>query len=201
MLTLAWDIDDVLNELMRTWLEVWWRPQHPGCMLSYEDIKKNPPHQLLGVELDEYLQSLDEFRLSGRYEQMQPNLKVLEWFEKHGFSFRHIALTSVPRIAASVSASWVVGHFGNWIRTFHFVPSLRRGEILPEYDITKADYLKWLNRVDILIDDNEHNVTGLTITDIKYFLVSRPWNSSLLRMEDLLHALSDLHHKSVVQKR
>ena len=189
-ITLAWDIDDVLNDLMRNWLEAWWRPQHPDCMLNYEDIKKNPPHQLLGVELDEYLQSIDDFRLSGYYEQMQPNFKVLEWFKKNGSSFRHIALTSVPRIAASVSAAWVIRHFGDWIRTFHFVPSPRSDEILPEYDTTKADYLRWLNRVDMLIDDSEKNVAGLTRMGIQYFLVSRPWNTSLLKMEDLLFNLS-----------
>ena len=192
MLTLAWDVDDVLNDLMRNWLEVWWRPQHPGCMLNHEDIKKNPPHQLLGVELDEYLQSLDKFRLSGRYEQMQPNPEALEWFKKHGSLFRHIAVTSVPRIAAAVSASWIIRHFGDWIRTFHFVPSPRRSEILPEYDTTKADYLRWLKRADILIDDNEHNVAGLTVTGIQYFMVSRPWNVSSLSMEDLLRTLSQL---------
>ena len=192
MLTIAWDVDDVLNELMRTWLEVWWRPKHPGCILNYEDIRKNPPHPLLGVELDEYLQSLDEFRLSGRYEQMQPNPEVLEWFKKHGSSFRHIAVTSVSRIAAPVSASWVIRHFGDWIRTFHFVPSSRRGEMLPEYDTTKADYLRWLNRVDVFIEDNEHNVTGLPKTGIKYFLVSRPWNLSTFSMDDLLGTLSRL---------
>ena len=192
MLTLAWDVDDVLNELMRTWLEVWWRPQHSGCMLNYEDIRENPPHQLLGVKLDEYLQSLDDYRLSGLYEQMQPNPEMLEWFEKHGSSFRHIAVTSVPRVAAPVSASWVIRHFGDWIRTYHFIPSPRSAEILPKYDATKTDYLRWLNLVDILIDDNKQNVTGLKTTSIQYFLVSRPWNSSLLKMEDLLRNLSRL---------
>ena len=190
MLTLAWDVDDVLNEFMRTWLDVWWRPQHAGCLLNYEDIKKNPPHQMLGVDLDKYLQSLDEFRLSGSYEQMKPNPKAHEWFKKYGSSFRHIAVTSTPRATAPVSASWVIRHFGDWIRTFHFGPSLRHDESLPEYDTTKADYLKWLSRVDILIDDNEQNIKGLTITNIQCFLVSRPWNSSSLRMKDLLHTLS-----------
>ncbi len=196
MITLAWDIDDVLNELMETWFKVWWQPEHPGCTLRYENIEKNPPHQLIGVDLDEYLQSLDAFRLSGHYEQMQPNRKVLEWFKKHGFLFRHIALTSAPRKAASISASWVIRHFGDWIRTFHFIPSPRRNENLAGYDTTKADYLKWLDRVDILIDDNEHNVVGLNMAGIKYFLVARPWNSSLLRMEDLLNELSDMHHRA-----
>lgn len=190
MLTLAWDVDDVLNDLMRNFLEVWWRPRHPGCMLNYEDIKNNPPYQLLSVELDEYLQSLDDFRLSGCYEQMQPNPKVLEWFQRHGSSFRHIALTAVPRVAGNVSASWVIRHFGDWIRTFHFVPSKRPGQILHEYDNTKADYLRWLNRVDILIDDNKDNVKDLNITGIQYFLVSRPWNTGSLNIKELLHTLS-----------
>jgi len=192
MLTIAWDVDDVLNDLTRTWLEEWWRPRHPGCMLKYEDVKKNPPHQLLGVELDEYLQSLDDFRLSGRYEQMQPNPEVLEWFKKYGSSFRHIAVTSVPRVAAPVSASWVIRHFGDWIRTFHFVPSPRPGDIPTTYESTKAGYLRWLNRVDIFIDDNTRNVHEVRSLGIRCFLVSQPWNSSTLRKEDLLCALSRL---------
>ena len=201
MLTLAWDVDDVLNDLMRTWLEVWWRPQHRGCTLKYKDIKENPPHQLLGIELDEYLQSLDEFRLSGCYEQMQPNPEVLKWFEKDGSAFRHIAVTSVPRVAGPISSSWVIRHFGDWIRTLHFVPSARRDHVLPEYDTTKADCLKRLNPVDIFIDDSEHHLMGLTKTGIRYFLVSRPWNTSTLKTQDLLRTLSGLRHGSEVLSR
>lgn len=192
MLTLAWDVDDVLNDLMRTWLEVWWRPQHPDCMLNYEDIKENPPHQLIGVELDEYLQSLDDFRLSESYKKMYPNPKVFEWFNRHGFSFRHIAVTSVPRVAASVSASWLISHFGDWIRTFHFVPSARPRDISTTYESTKAGYLKWLNRVDIFIDDNEKDIHEVSSLGIHCFLVSQPWNSSSLKIESLLSSLTEL---------
>ena len=190
MLTIAWDVDDVLNDLMRTWFEKWWRPKHPGCMLNYEDIKKNPPHKLLSVELDEYLQSLDDFRLSGRYEKMQPNPKVIEWFKRHGPSFWHIAVTSVPRIAAPVSASWVIRYFGDWIRTFHFVPSSRPGDIPTIYESTKAGYLKWFNRADIFIDDSMRNTHEVTSQGIRCFLVSQPWNSGGMRIERILQSLT-----------
>lgn len=190
MITLVWDVDDVLNDLMRIWLEEWWHPLHSGCMIDFESINKNPPHQLLGVELDEYLQSLDDFRLSGRYQEMTPNSKVLEWFKRRGFSFRHIALTSVPRCAAPVSAAWVTNHFGNWIRTFHFVPSPRKAEVLPEYEATKADFLKWLDRADIFVDDNAINVHEVKSLGFNSFLVSRPWNSGGMKIEAILHDLT-----------
>ena len=190
MLTLAWDVDDVLNDLMRTWLKVWWRPQHPGCILNYEDIKKNPPHQLLDIELDQYLRSLDGFRLSERYGQMQPNPEALEWFKKHGPSFRHIAVTSVPRVAAPVSASWLIRCFGDWIRTFHFVPSARPRDIPTTYESTKAGYLKWLNRVDMFIDDNTRDVHEVSTLGIRCFLVSQPWNSGGMKIEEILESLT-----------
>jgi hypothetical protein len=129
---------------------------------------------------------------------MQPNPEVLKWFEKDGSAFRHIAVTSVPRVAGPISSSWVIRHFGDWIRTLHFVPSARGGHVLPEYDATKADCLKRLNPVDIFIDDSEHNLTGLTKTGIRYFLVSRPWNTSTLTMKDLLRILLGLRQESEV---
>ena len=193
MLTIAWDVDDVLNGLMRTWFDTWWLPRHPGCAFNYEAIRENPPHRLLGVGLDEYLQSLDEFRCSGAYSQLRPNPKVIEWFQEQGFLFRHIALTAAPRAAAHISAGWVIRYFGDWIRTFHFVPSLRCNQVLPEYENTKTDYLNWLKKVDILIDDNPNNIADLESTNIKPLLLSRPWNSSSLRMSELLHILSQLN--------
>ena len=194
-ITLAWDIDDVLNDLMRNWLEAWWRPQHPDCTLNYEDIKKNPPHQLLGVELDEYLQSIDDFRLSGYYEQMQPNFKVLEWFKKNGSSFRHIALTSVPRIAASVSAAWVIRHFGDWIRTFHFVPSLRLNELLPQYYRSKGDFLRWWGKADILVDDNPDNLAAAQTLGIQTICMPQPWNCSRRTSDETLESLTILSNQ------
>ena len=50
----------------------------------------------------------------------------------------------------------ILGLFKNV--SFHFVPSPRLGEQAPEYDRNKADYLKWLNKVDILVEDSEQNI-------------------------------------------
>jgi hypothetical protein len=190
MLTIAWDIDDVLNDLMGVWFEEWWKPEHTDCVLNYKDLTENPPHQLLGVGQSDYLQSLDAFRLSGDYDRLQPNSQVLKWFEKHGPSYRHMALTAVPRIAASISASWVFRHFGDWIRTFHFVPSHRPGDIPTSYETTKADYLNWLKRIDIFIDDHANNVCDVKSTKIRCFMLSRPWNSGGMAINEILEALS-----------
>ena len=190
MLTIAWDIDDVLNNLMHTWFEEWWKPANTDCVLHYDDLTENPPHQLLELELDQYLQSLDAFRLSGHYEKMQPNPKILEWFEKHGSSYRHMALTAVPRIAASVSASWVLRHFGDWIRTFHFVPSPRPNDIPTPYESTKAHYLRWLNRINIFIDDHAGNIQAVKTMGIYGIMPARPWNSSGMKIEEILESLT-----------
>lgn len=190
MLTIAWDIDDVLNALMREWFEDFWLTRHPQCRLKYENLLSNPPHALLGISLDAYRQSLDDFRLSGHYRQMAPNAEVLSWFKEQGRFFRHIALTAVPRIAASVSAAWLVRHFGDWIRTFHFVPSLRKGDIDVDYENSKVEYMKWLNRVDIFIDDHPGHVGGAASNGISTYMVSRPWNTKGMTISEILVALT-----------
>lgn len=190
MLTVAWDVDDVLSETMRTWFEAWWASKNGDYRLDYEDITKNPPHNILGIERATYLQSLDEFRLSEVFQKMPPNGAVHQWFNQYGYYYRHIALTAVPRAAAAASASWVIRHFGDWIRTFHFIPSLRSGDIPTTYESTKAGYLKWFDRVDIFIDDNEKNVYEVKALGIRCFLVSQPWNSGGMKMEEILESLT-----------
>ena len=190
MLTIAWDVDDVLNELMRTWLDNWWKPRHPDCGIAYADIRSNPPHGLLGVALEEYLHSLDAFRLSGDFQKMPPNAQAKEWFEQHGDSYRHIALTAVPRLAASVSAEWVVRHFGDWIRGFHFVPSPRAHDKVTTYESSKAAVLKRLGNIDIFIDDHEQHVHAVKSLGIRCLLVSQPWNSGKTTLAKILAALT-----------
>ena len=191
MLTIAWDVDDVLNDLMKNWLEKWWNPGNADRAFNYEDLTKNPPHQLLGVELSDYLKSLDAYRMSGYYAQLQPKKEVLSWFKKQGYHYRHMALTAVPRIAASISSSWVFEHFGEWIRTFHFVPSFRPEDVLASYESTKSAYLEWLDRADIFIDDHEGNVQGVIKSKkIKCYTVSRPWSQSGISIGAILECLS-----------
>ena len=79
MKTIAWDVDDVLNDLMLMWFRQRWIIEHDDCKLKYEELTENPPHRLLGISVYEYLQSLDDYRLSPLYQQMKPVKEVMEW--------------------------------------------------------------------------------------------------------------------------
>ena len=176
MLTLAWDVDDVLNNLMQVWLEEAWLPAHPECKVTYRELTSNPPHAEIGASLDEYLASLDGFRGSRYLADLAPSAEAAAWFEEHGDRYRHIALTAVPLEFAPVSAAWTLRHFGRWIRGFHFVPSHRTGEAIPCYDATKGDFLMRSGDVAALIDDHPGNVEAAAALGIRAVLMPRPWN-------------------------
>ena len=109
---MVWDVDDVLNDLMRLWLEDQWLPDHPECTLCYQDIIENPLHKILDIEKRECLESLDTYRLQS-FAHMSPNDEVLYWFKQYGHLFRHITLTATPLRTAHLSAAWVMKHFGH----------------------------------------------------------------------------------------
>lgn len=186
MLTIAWDVDDVLNNLMGEWLTKKWLPEHPGCRITFAEIKQNPPEVILGCSRAEYEASLDEFRLSTLYPAMLPDKDVLAWFKKNGSRARHLALTAVPLKAAHISAAWVLKYFGSWIRTFSFVPSVRLGEEVVLYDRSKAGYLKWLDRVDVLVEDSEPNINAVRAIGLPGFLVNKPWNKGGVPLKEAL---------------
>ncbi len=192
MITIAWDVDDILNNLMYHWLTEKWLPEHPKCKVSFEQIIQNTPEQIIKSTLEEYKASLDSFRLSKAYFQMQPEPQILIWFKEHGDKARHIALTAVPVRAAHVSADWVIRNFGKWIRSFNFVPSPRVNEQVPDYGHTKTDYLKWLNKIDVLIEDNEKNIREAEELGIKGILVKKPWNKGRLLLKDALAEINQL---------
>lgn len=192
MKTIAWDIDDVLNDLMRLWFKQKWTKDRSNCKLEYSELIENPPHMLLGVNIDEYLHSIDEYRTSPLYQQMEPVKEVMRWFVTNGNNFRHIALTAVPLIAASASAQWVIRNFGVWIRTFHFVPSKRTGEKIPEYDRNKAVLLKRIGKVDLFIDDSVEQITAVRKLGIQALLYPRPWNRGEMSVTEMLQEIEAL---------
>ena len=192
MITIAWDVDDILNNLMYHWLTEKWLPEHPNCKVSFEQIIQNTPEHIIKSTLEEYRASLDSFRLSKAYFQMQPEPQVLSWFKEHGNKARHIALTAVPVRVAHVSADWVIRNFGKWIRSFNFVPSPRANEQVPDYGHTKTDYLKWLNKIDVLVEDNEKNIREAEELGTKGILVKKPWNKGSLLLKDALAKINQL---------
>jgi 5'(3')-deoxyribonucleotidase len=191
MKTIVWDVDDVLNDLMRDWLENWWRVEHPECRIAYSEINQNPPHQVLGISFEDYLDSLDRFRFSAGAE-MKPVAEVVNWFKEFGSNFRHIALTAVPMKAADISAAWVYKYFGYWIRSFNVVPSPRKENLYPQYDHSKKEYLQWWGKGDIFIDDNLKNVSEIRELGLTSILMPAPWNKSLEKRSAILHSLINM---------
>lgn len=192
MTTIAWDVDDVLNDLTGVWLQEQWRPAHPACRVAYGDLHTNPPHSVIGTGLDEYLQSLDEYRRCRYLSNLAPLPVALSWFEHHGDRYRHIALTSVPVQYAPISAGWVLRHFGRWIRSFNFVPSRRPGESIPTYDHTKQDFLSWWGKASVLVDDHPGNVESAQRAGAQAVLMPRPWNQAQGAVEETFKILETL---------
>lgn len=191
MLTIVWDVDDVLNDLMYQWFTFHWLPENPDCNLTYAELTGNPPDKAIGISRGSYLSSLDAFRRSDRAIKMQPNAEVLAWMREHGARFRHLALSARPLETAPDVAYWVIRHFGAWIRTVGVVPTRMAADV-PVYDRTKGDFLKWLSCGDILIDDSAENARQAKELDMRTLLYPQPWNDSPLTVPNLLKELTEL---------
>ena len=188
MKTIIWDVDDVLNDLMREWLEKHWLFLHPECKIQYDDLTENPPHNILGITIEDYRKSLDDFR-GNRGSEMLPVPDVYDWFKSSGSKFRHIALTAVPLSLAHISAAWVYKYFGTWIRSFNIVPSPRSTDPQFDYDQTKKEYLMWLKKGDIFVDDNLINIAGAKDLGIEAVIMPRPWNKTYGSIREMLRLL------------
>ena len=189
MRTIVWDVDDVLNNLNEYWF-AGWRAKHPDPDINYQSLSKNPPHELLGISFETYLESLDQIRASvSAHENLTPNPLIREWLVTHGRRYRHLALTARPAHAAGAGAAWVLNHFGAWIRTVAFVPP-RKPAHWPDYDLKKVEYLEWFDHEAILIDDAETNVMEVKEKGLKATLFPQPWNSSTQSVPELLAELA-----------
>jgi len=191
VLTVVWDVDDVLNDLMYQWFTRCWLQENPACNLSYADVQVNPPHEVLGISREEYLSSLDRFRNTDRAINMQPNQAVLAWMRSHGSQFRHIALTARPLETTPDVAHWVLRHFGKWVRCFGVVHT-RPGDEIPAYDRSKGEYLSWIRCGNVMVDDSPENIAQAQSLGIKTLLYPQPWNCSSLTVDTLLKELSHL---------
>ena len=188
----VWDVDDVLNDLMRVWLDSVWTPSHSAQSMRYEDMLENPPHGLLGISSGEYHSSLDDFRQSKGYAEQTPNRDILAWLQVNGGRCRHIALTATALRTAPTTAAWVLRHFGRWIREFAFIPAPRAGEDLPTYDVDKGAWLRRLGTSAILVDDSPQNVAAATAAGAVALCWPRPWNGCGASVAETLHALTRL---------
>lgn len=190
MKTIVWDLDDVLNNLMESWLGNAWLVEHAGSKTSFVQLRSNPPLAELSTTSDEYLASLDRFRLSPTATDLKPHPAILNWFQRFGDRFNHHVLTARPVQTVAPAAAWTFTHFGHWIRHFHFVPSPRTGETLPAYDRTKADMLSKFEQVDFFIDDSAENVAAANAVGVNALVFPQPWNRSDWTVPALLNELT-----------
>jgi hypothetical protein len=192
MRTIIWDVDDVLNDLMRMWFNDWLSAGGALCRLSYDHLTSNPPHEILKISLPDYLASLDAFRLSGKARKLRPIPEIMEWFSRHGNSFHHLALTAAPLLSSHISAEWVLKNFGRWIQSFSVVPSMRSPEQDTQTHADKVEFLRWWGKGDVLVDDNPQNVAGALSIGMDAVLIPRPWNRSGLSLQEALETLTKL---------
>ena len=195
MLTIVWDVDDVLNDLMEQWFHRGWKREHPECRTEYRELSANPPYAALGVTREEYLASMDAFRRSDAAAQLTPNAEVLGWLEEQGAKARHIALTSRPLETAPDVAAWVMRHFGRWVRCFGVVPS-RPPESAPVYDRSKGEYLRWLGKGDVLVDDTRENLDAAREIGIEVLVWPQPWNGSQKTTTMVLRELKEMAERA-----
>jgi FMN phosphatase YigB (HAD superfamily) len=189
MKTIVWDVDDVLNDLMKEWFLNEWLSSDPGCILKYEELTENPPCRLLNISFDSYLESLDKFRIE-KGGDLNPLPEIIEWFNKHGHKFNHAVLTATPLFYSPFSAKWVLTHFGKWIRSYNFIPSPRKNDNIKNYQQNKAGFLKMFDQVDLFIDDNNKNIEEVNKIGIKTLLVPKPWNNSKLTINEILEMIN-----------
>jgi hypothetical protein len=192
MKTIVWDVDDVLNDLMKAWFDDWISSRGSLHPISYDQLTSNPPHEILKISMPEYLASLDAFRLSRKARNMRPMPEVLEWFSRNGDSFHHVALTAAPLCATHVSAGWVMRNFGRWIHSFNVVPSRRPHGQNGQPNADKIEFLRWWGKGDVLVDDNPQNVAGALSIGMDAVLIPRPWNGSELSLDQAIETLTKL---------
>jgi hypothetical protein len=64
------------------------------------------------------------------------------------------------------------------------------------YDRSKGDYLAWLGRGDVLVDDSTENILEAASLGLKTFQPAQPWNNSALTIPALLQELSQMAGES-----
>jgi len=197
MKTIVWDIDDVLNDLTRSWFDSVWKRENPEMEMQYEQLTLNPPHELLGMSREAYQCSLDRFRLSSEATEMKPDSSVLNWFNKWGAEYRHIALTARPIKTVSPAVSWLMDNFGEWFEGFGFVPSRRLDEHPKQPDKKKRDFLAWLGKANYFIDDHVENIEGSDELGIRSFIAAQPWNGGNMTVIEILETINRENAKNL----
>ena len=185
---IVWDADDVLNRLMFSWLDYWNTINNTNA--SYSELSQNPPDSIIGISRKEYIDSLDGFRNSESGKKVLTNDIVKNWFENHGNKFKHVACTARPIETMPNQAWWIYYNYGKWIHTVHAAKTVR--DLMDNHHpATKADFISWMNKEVLFIDDSEENVNAVSETGSETMLYPQPWNSSKHSEEEFIAKLNE----------
>ncbi len=181
---MAWDVDDVLNDLSAAWAS------HEG--LDWKSARGGSPKEMassLGIPEDEYLASLDRFRRE-EYRFLSPNPFIRDWLSQAAGSVRSVAITRTPIRTAGQVSRWVFETYGHLIQGYFVALSPRREDPVNTTYESKADVVRRIVGVVALVDDQPANFSDLPVTcaALEY---PRAWNSAGAAT-DLLADLSAL---------
>ncbi len=191
MLTIAWDMDDVLNDLIWAWFHEEWLPSHPDCRLQYRDLLENPPHRILGIESGEFVNMIDAYRESDKAAKLTPSPQILDWLASYGALCLHAVVTARPIGSLPQMSHWLFRHFGGYVRALGVVPvRLKPGE--PAYHNTKGEFRSWFGKIDVLVDDSEENLRSAEASGVRGILFPQPWNSNRGTVSDTLRLVTDM---------
>ena len=189
--TICWDVDDVLNNFTYRWFKHYVQEQTSKFKqidIKYFDLIENPPHKVLQMSKEDYLDSIDHFAES-HYDLLVPDFEIIDWFKLFGNKFNHVVLTACPLYRAHISFQWILLWFGTWIKSCNVVPSPRPLEII-QNKTSKAEFIERnFKQIHYFIDDNEKNCKDVELLGIKTYSINRPWNNSLMSFEDITYEL------------
>lgn len=185
MTVLVWDIDDVLNDLTAEWL---FSIGHNK--ITKKDQLTSPDfHTFLGWSREEYLHSIDNFRVES-FRNLEPNKLVFDFMSTTQFC-SHILLTATPLVSAPHSAEWAIRHFGSLVDGVLFAPSARPG--VPSTGKSKLDQLSMITATGetvLCIDDLPENVAHARRSGAEGILWPQPWNNACLTVSAVFNFIN-----------
>ena len=87
-------------------------------------------------------------------------------------------------------AWWIYHNYGQWIHTVH-VAGTGRNKEMDYKNISKADFISWIDKEVLFIDDSEENVNAVSETGSETMLYPQPWNSSKHSEEEFIAKLNE----------
>lgn len=183
---IVWDVDDVLNNLMASWIDDWSYRNKKKYRIN--DLIENPPNRMLKISLEEYYNDLDTFRNENNGDHIPVNKEIMVWFKEKGHLFHNIACTARSKSTRACQARWIYNNYGNWISTVNMSYS---GRLKNKKDsLNKIEFLGFLNKDLLFIDDNEDTIKEAKDMGFDTLLYPQPWNSSTITVNELINKIN-----------